>query len=45
MLANSVSPPTSGTTLARRMVASGGASRKVSSTCQMSVSAGGLSLE
>ena len=45
MLANSVSPPVSGTTLPRRMVAIGGASRKVSSTCQMSVSAGGLSAE
>ena len=45
MLANSVSPPTSGTVLARRMVAIGGVSRKVSSTCQMSVSAGGLSSE
>ena len=45
MLANIVSPPASGTTLPRRMVASGGASRNVSSTCQMSVRAGGLSLE
>ena len=33
MLENSVSPPYAGTTFARRIVAIGGAARKVSSAC------------
>ena len=45
MLANSVSPPSGGKTLAHRIVAMGGALRKLSSVCQTSVENGGLSPE
>ena len=42
MLANMVSPPTAGTSLAHRMVAIGGSARNVSSECHTSVPNGGL---
>ena len=42
MLAKVVSPPTSGMILEHSAVPIGGASRKVSSVCHMSVAAGGL---
>ena len=42
MLANMVSPPIAGTSLATRIVALGGSLRNVSSECQTSVRNGGL---
>ena len=42
MLANMVSPPSAGTSLATRMVAIGGSARNVSSECHTSVPNGAL---